>query len=606
MKNLRRVLIILFIISITAAAAFAGPALQKDFTLTQPDGESFSAVKRGDEFMNWYETAEGYAVLKDGESGYWVFALRTAAGLLAPSGVHYSARGAVPEGAVKNFIPAKDTVERLRERYDGQASAKTSSARSAAAKTWTSNPISGEREAVFIRINFQDVELESELEHTKDEIWGAEHSVRSYYLDQSHGKLNIVSADFGDQGKRDIIEITMTSADYNEGKHPDRLLNDNAVGDYRISHKNEVAFVTGVLKRTGLDFSGFDKNGDGIIEADELVVYLLFAGYEESCSSKEGRPAVWMHAWSSWENEGNEHIVYVSDDIILGHWSCGGELSDILVKSGNVPLPLVGGIVHELGHQICKLPDLYDTSYTNNGLGLFSVMAGGSWGHKTDEIHGKTPPNLDAWSRKYLGWDVPQTLTSSAASVVLTCGTPRNGNYPVARINSPYVDSTYEYILAEVRNPNADDWDGGIGGSIKDMPESFKGGVLLQHIDERSGSGSLSAGNDFNVYTEEGHQGNMAIWADGDSREKGAGQGGYLSLWYAGNGTEPDTYFYGTRDTNIAKRFSGIVFSGFSPSGEVVSSSVTRAETGGSGCSAAAFPLLLLFGALPLVFRKRR
>ena len=80
MKNLRRVLIIFFIISITAAAAFAGPALQRDFTLTQPDGESFSAMKRGDEFMNWYETAQGYAVLKDGESGYWVFALRTAAG----------------------------------------------------------------------------------------------------------------------------------------------------------------------------------------------------------------------------------------------------------------------------------------------------------------------------------------------------------------------------------------------------------------------------------------------------------------------------------------------------------------------------------------------
>ena len=604
MKNLRRVLVIFFIIAVTAAAAFAGPALQIEFTLMQPDGESFSAVKRGDEFMNWYETADGYALLKDGESGYWVFALRAAAGLLAPSGVHYTAGAAVPEGAVKNFIPAKDTVERLRERYDGQAAAKTSSARSAAAKTWTSNPISGKREAVFIRINFQDVELKSELEYTKTEIWGAEHSVRSYYLDQSHGKLNIVSADFGDQGKRDIIEITMTSADYNEGKHPDRLLNDNAVGDYRISHKNEVAFVTGVLKRTGLDFSGFDKNGDGIIEADELVVHLLFAGYDESCSQKS--PAVWMHAWDSWKGNGSEHVVYVSDDIILGHWSCGGELSEEFVESQDIPIPLVGGIVHELGHKICKLPDLYDTSYTNNGLGLFSVMAGGAWGRRTNELSGTTPPNLDAWSRKYLGWDAPQTLTPGAKSVVLTCGTPGNGIYPVARINSPYVDSAYEYILAEVRNPNADDWDGGIGGNVKDMPESFKGGVLLQHIDERAGSGSLSAGNDFNAYTEEGHQGNMAIWADGDSREKGAGEGGYLSLWYAGNGTEPDTYFYGTRDTNIARRFSGIVFSGFSPSGEVVSSSVTRAETGGSGCAAAAFPLLLLFGALPLVFRKGR
>ncbi|MCD7952898.1 MAG: hypothetical protein LUG14_08265 [Synergistaceae bacterium] len=604
MKNLRRVLIIFFIISITAAAAFAGPALQRDFTLTQPDGESFSAVKRGDEFMNWYETAEGYAVLKDGVRWYWVFALRAAAGLIAPSDVPYSAGAVAPEGAVKNFIPAKDTVERLRERYDGQAAANASSARSAAAKTWTSNPISGKREAVFIRINFQDAILESKLEDAKAEICGAEHSVRSYYLYQSHGKLNIVSADFGGQGKKDIIEITMTPDDYNEGKHPDRLLSDNAAGDYRISHKNEVAFVTSVLKRTGLDFSGFDKNGDGIVQADELVVYLLLAGYDESCSHKS--PAVWMHACDSWKDNGSEHVVYISDDIILGYWSCGGELSEVFVESQDIPIPLVGGIVHELGHKICKLPDLYDTSYTNDGLGLFSVMADGTWGRRTGEILGTTPPNLDAWSRKYLGCDVHQTLTPGAKSVVLTCGTPRNGNYPVARINSPYVDSTYEYILAEVRNPNADDWDGGIGGGMDDVPASFKGGVLLQHIDERAGSGSFSAGNDFNVYTEEGHQGNMAIWADGDSREKYAGQGGYLSLWYAGNGTTPDTYFYGTRDSHTARRFSGIVFSGFSPSGEVVSSSVTRAKTGGSGCAAAVFPMFLLLGALPLVFRKRR
>ncbi|MFR5879390.1 MAG: hypothetical protein ACLUEQ_00500 [Cloacibacillus evryensis] len=57
-------------------------------------------------------------------------------------------------------------------------------------------------------------------------------------------------------------------------------------GDYYKSHKNEVAFVTSVLKRTGLDFGRFDKNGDGIIAADELVVYLLFAGYEKSASIK--------------------------------------------------------------------------------------------------------------------------------------------------------------------------------------------------------------------------------------------------------------------------------------------------------------------------------
>ncbi|MDO4559633.1 MAG: hypothetical protein Q4C86_01675 [bacterium] len=606
MKSLKRVLMAFFIILVTGCAALAGPALRNGFTLAQPDGESFFAVKRGDEFLHWYETAEGYAVVKDDATGYWVFALASAAGGLTPSTVVYAPGAAAPSGCVKNFIPAKNTVASLRKKYSGPASSKTSAA---AARTWTSNPIAGEREALFIRINFQDAAFKSTFEDTKDQIWGDTHSVRSYYLDQSHGALSIVSADFGGDGKRDLIEITMTSADYNEGRHPDRLLSSsNYDGDYTISHKNEVAFVTSVLKRTGLDFGQFDKNGDGVIEADELVVYMLLAGYEESASDKS--PSVWMHAWSSWSGEGREHNVYVSDAIILGHWSYGGELSEKIGGPEDVSLPLIGGIVHELGHQICKLPDLYDVRYTNNGLGLFSVMASGSWGRRSGEYPGMTPPNLDAWSRKYLGWDVPKTLTPGGTPVSFTCGTPGNGTFPSVRINSPYVDSTYEYILAEVRNPNAGDWDGGIGGSLGDedpLPASFRGGVLLQHIDERVGSGSLGYGNDFNAYTEEGHQGNMAIWADGDSRAKDAGQGGWRSLWYAGSDGSPDTYFYGARDTNIAEQFSGIRFSAFPPSGETISAVVAKqGRGGGSGCSAAAYPLLLLLGAASLVLGRKR
>ena len=101
----------------------------------------------------------------------------------------------------------------------------------------------------------------------------------------------------------------------------------------------------------------------------------------------------------------------------------------------------------------------------------------------------------------------------------------------------------------------------------------------------------------------------MAIWADGDPRAEEAGQGSYLSLWYAGNGTKPDTYFYGTRDAAVAKQFSGIALSAFSPSGEVASVAVTQAGTGGGsggGCAAAVFPLLLLAGALPFIFRKKK
>lgn len=588
--------------------SLAGPAFERPVAVTQPDGTRVVLTQRGDEFLHWMEDSDGNAVVRT-RSGCFEFAKPDGSGGLAASGVLCAPGSVPPSGAVKNFIPAKEMTSSARKNYAGPASLKTSSAKAAAAKTWTSNPISGMREALFIRVNFQDIQFKSSSNDSKAQIWGAEHSVRSYYLDQSRGKLNIVSADFGAAGKKDIIEITMTSADYNGGKHPDRLLSDTSNGgDYYVSHKNEVAFVNSVLRRTGLDFGQFDRNGDGIVEVDELVVYLLLAGYEESASYK--KPAVWMHAWNSWNGDGAEHIVYASNDIVLEHWSSGGELTERLVQSQDVTLPLVGGIAHELGHQICKLPDLYDTNYVNNGLGVFSVMASGSWGCRANagEIPGATPPNLDAWSRKYLGWDTPNTLTPNGAPVRLTCGVPRNGSFPVARVNSPLVDSTFEYILAEVRNPNAADWDGGISGGIKetsaDVPSSFKGGILLQHIDERAGSGSLSLANDFNTFTDKGHQGNMAIWANGDSRAKGASQGNYLSLWYAGNGAKPDTYFYGTRDAVVAKEFSGITFASFSPSGETVSAAVARAGTGG-GCGAGV-GALALFALIPMAYRRKQ
>ena len=34
---------------------------------------------------------------------------------------------------------------------------------------------------------------------------------------------------------------------------------------------------------------------------------------------------------------------------------------------------------HELGHAAFGLPDLYDRDYSSEGLGRWSLMAGGSW-----------------------------------------------------------------------------------------------------------------------------------------------------------------------------------------------------------------------------------
>ncbi len=62
-------LILLLISSMTLQA---GPVAPMVVELSQPDGTTFSAVPRGDEYANWMETTDGHTVIE--ENGTWYYA----------------------------------------------------------------------------------------------------------------------------------------------------------------------------------------------------------------------------------------------------------------------------------------------------------------------------------------------------------------------------------------------------------------------------------------------------------------------------------------------------------------------------------------------------
>jgi hypothetical protein len=76
--------------------------------------------------------------------------------------------------------------------------------------------------------------------------------------------------------------------------------------------------------------------------------------------------------------------------------------------------PTVGTFAHEWGH-VLGLPDQYDYGYESAGTGIYSLMAGGSWGfwypNATFEgslmFLGNSPTHLDAWSKYRLGFIEP-------------------------------------------------------------------------------------------------------------------------------------------------------------------------------------------------------
>ena len=537
-----------------AGGAFGAPASPFSLTVLQPDGTRIVLQQRGDEFRNWTRTPEGDTVVRHPVTGVWEYAVLSR-GRLVPSGVKVRPGASAP-AASRNLTPPQGAAQ-AREAW-----------KLSRGTTWTLRPISGTRKILVIRVGFTDQALKTDPSFHQGAFFGDADSVKKYYADQSEGNLSITSA----RGGTGVMSLNLGAEDANEGKHPGVWIN---TGTDDEKHANEVAFVTSVVKKAeaaGVDFASFDANRDGKITPEELCVYLIVAGYEESGSKLT--PSVWAHAWLSWLEDGADHVVTVGGKT-LTDWAMNGEY-----YATDVPMPF-GVIAHELGHQFCGLPDLYDTAKKNEGLGSFSIMAGGSWGTLANKTPGSKPVNLDAWSRQYLGWETPDRPTRGT----VTLGTPDGTHRAVKLLGSGHRDT--EYFLVEVRALTG--WDAGLGGFVDDDDKSvfdgFAGGLLILHVDEEVGAGSLAGGNDFNTYAAGKHQGCMAVEADGPHLSKTDGtatSGSGTTLWYSGNkddvgdGTftetsNPSSAFYGGTASGV--RITGISVGGTTMTCEVTASS---------------------------------
>ena len=74
---------------------------------------------------------------------------------------------------------------------------------------------------------------------------------------------------------------------------------------------------------------------------------------------------------------------------------------------------------HEMGHTLFGLPDLYDTDYSSNGLGNWSLMAGGSWNGPNNLNglpDGSSPAFPDAWSHSQMGYLTPIIVSTNISN----------------------------------------------------------------------------------------------------------------------------------------------------------------------------------------------
>ena len=195
-----------------------------------------------------------------------------------------------------------------------------------------------------------------------------------------------------------------------------------------------------------VDFSQYDNDGDGYVDA--LFVVHAGPGAEFTGDSTD----VWSHAWATYKPISLDGVNVWRYSMEPEYWDTPGDMT-------------IGVFAHEMGHSVFGLPDLYDTDDSSEGVGDWSLMAGGSW----NGALGDSPAFPDAWCHIQMGYIDPINVTSNEAGAVIAAV---EDSAEVRRLWT-YGAVGKQYFLVENRQQTG--YDAALPGS----------GLLIYHVDEQ-------------------------------------------------------------------------------------------------------------------------
>jgi immune inhibitor A len=248
-------------------------------------------------------------------------------------------------------------------------------------------------------------------------------SMRDYYLEISYGSVEFITTVVG-WFRLPQPYTYYTNGNYGFGSYP---MNAAKMAEDAVWAADSV-----------VDFSEFDNDNDGFVDA----YFVVHAGPGAEVTGNVNH--IWSHAGHT------VNVPYV-DSVWVWRYSTEPEDGRIGVFS------------HEAGHAIFGLPDLYDYDYDSEGVGLWSLMAGGSWNNS-----GRSPAHMDAYSKIQSGFVVPQVVASNQDSVLIPNVTFNPMIYQLWRNGTPGT----QYFLVENRLQS---------GFDSYLPWF---GLLIYHVDE--------------------------------------------------------------------------------------------------------------------------
>jgi M6 family metalloprotease-like protein len=404
--------LIIFFFAFSKAVAVPADTTMK--SITQSDKRLLNFYLIGDEKVNFARTLDGYTLLLNANGDY-CYAYIDEKGDLLPSN-YVAANQNLRTKSEKEFLQTINKGLLL-------SSQQIKMRKAPFTKIETNYPTVGENNLLIILVSFPDRlftytredfdSLASQPGYNRN---GATGSMKDYYYDVSFGQLNLIPTVVGP------YVLSQPMAYY------------GATGTYfSDANPKEMIAEACALADNEIDFSQFDMNNDGIIDA----VHVIFAGAGEA-STGEG-DAIWPHRWSIYPSDGF-NITF--DGVRLKDYSCSAE------KMGN-GMDGIGTVCHEFGH-VLGLPDLYDTDYEGSGgqataINTWSIMASGSYNN-----YSNTPASFTAYEKYRLNWLQLDTLEVAGEYVL----PPLMDSNKAYIITSPYND---EFFVFENRQRTS--WD---------------------------------------------------------------------------------------------------------------------------------------------------
>lgn len=211
-------------------------------------------------------------------------------------------------------------------------------------------------------------------------------SVRHFYDEVSYGRLDLVTVNL--PSETDWLTAPQTHNYYCAGA--------SGLGVYPTNCQKLCEDVVNLVDPL-VDFGDYDNDNDGWV--DGFTIVHAGKGAEAETNPTFANGLIWSHKWST-------SAPMSKDGTLVFEYSIQPEY---VFAPGDAT---IGVFCHELGHAIFGLPDLYDTDYSSNGLGQWSLMSTGSW--NGPELMGSSPAHFDAWSRVQCGFAETHNITSNS------------------------------------------------------------------------------------------------------------------------------------------------------------------------------------------------